>query len=54
MIHLLESIDLQKIINSGLAIVIVSSLFYSLLFLKKKKKKVKALELDESEKFYHL
>lgn len=31
MLHLLQSIDLEKIVNSGIAIALVSSLFFLLL-----------------------
>lgn len=51
MLHLLQSIDLEKIVNSGIAIVIVSSFFFWFLSMGKKIKKIEKYDFDEEEIF---
>lgn len=51
MLRLLQSIDLEKIVNSGIAIVLVASLFFFLLNIGKKVKKIEKYDFDEQEIF---
>lgn len=51
MLHLLQAIDFEKIVNSGIAIVIVSSFFFWLSNMGKKIKKIEKYDFDEEEIF---